>query len=651
MMQAFTHRAFHDHQHQVNRLLVTMQHLHAITEHQALSDLPDELAQRIKVLHDNQLTILFTGAICSGKRTVINALLELNLLPLYPVPLQDVPIVIFWGEEAEVHIHYRPRPDGTTRAPHTAKLAHLERDLFQVLTTTSKTKESYECIVIQYPHSLLAAGLTIIDLPCHTAPRRDNHQVPRMQQMMRYLKKADAVVYVQDCSVPPTKDEDLLIECIRHIGHSAPFFLCNQIDRVDPHRLQEVRIHATRRLSHLTGTDSQNIFFTDARAALSGCLHNQPEQIIQSNILDVEAALTSFLTTCWQERLHYQVTMLKIDILTTIHLLEQREQALQGTRDQVDRSTLKTYLDGFKRIEALTTLRGRIMEPILQHRATFTKKFDRVAREYEARILAKVETWTQQYTPEPVKKHDYGYVGNPRERFVKGLSVFLARQVRKEAHSWLIDNCYPLIKEELATIARHSEKPVEQFIKLQHEFHYALQSSKLAQTRIEPIDVLDRAVWQITQEQQINEDAGEIIALIEQDMNITWPITALIENMLAYTRANFVSTSAQQYDEQAIRQLIGMHYQELLQRTFPEGQRHALAFITEMLDKKQTHLVAQLHLFETNLHTTIIEQIDAHRADAHQRQQILEHLEQDITKLWNMYDEIDEHGDEALLLR
>ncbi len=505
--------------------------------------------------------------------------------------------MIFGGEEPEAHIHYKPRLDGTERAMHTMQLANLEKDLPNALTTTPKKKDGYECIMLQYPHPLLAMGLTIIDLPCRITSGREYLKTSHIQQMMQYMQKADVVMYVRDCSVSPTKDEDLLIESIRQVVHPAHFSLCNQITA--------------------------------------------------SNIRDIEVTLASSLTMCWQERRNNQIAILKNDILTAIHLLKQREQVLQGTCDQLDRSTLKMYLDGFERIKDLTMLSERISEPRLQRRTTFTTKFGIVSSAYQARVLAKINTWAQQYMPEPVTKQGYNYTGNARERFIKGLSIFLSQQIRKEAHEWLMDNCYPLIKEELRAITRYSEKPVEQFIKLQHEFQYALQGSQHGQTCPEPVDVLDRTMWQMTQEQQASEDAYEMIALIEQNMNISWPITALPEMMRTYIRT---ATPTQPRDEQAIRRLVNEHYREMLQVAFPEGQRRALAFITEMLDKKQARLIAQLHLFEKSLHTTVIEQIDAHHSEAHQRQQVLERLEQDIAKLWDMYDEIDEHDDQAIIL-
>ena len=596
MTQIFTHKALHGHQRQVNQLLVTMEHLRSITANQALADLPDELAQQIRALRDSQLTLLFTGTNYSERREIINALLEKELLPLYPASLQNVPTVIFGGEEPEAHIHYKPRPDSAKRAIHAIKLDNLENDLPNALATTSKKKDDYECIMLQYSHPLLAMGLTIIDLPCRIIPdrehreHREHRKTSHIQQMMQYIKGADVVMYMRDCSILPTKDEDLLIESIKQVAHPAHFFLC--------------------------------------------------DQIAASNIRDIEVTLASSLTACWQERRNNQIAMLKNDILTAIHLLKQREQVLQGTSDQLDRSTLKMYLDGFERIKDLTLLSERISEPRLQRRTTFTTKFGIVSSAYYERVLQKIDTWTQQYIPEPVIKDKYDYIGNARERFVKGLSVFLGQQIRKEAHAWLMDNCYPLIKEELCAITRCSEKPVEQFIKLQHEFQYALQSSKHGQTCPEPVDVLDRTMWQIAQEQQAGEDAHGIIALIEQNMNINWPITALPGTMLTSIRN---AAPTQRRDEQAIRQFVGEHYREMLEATFLEGQRRILAFITEMLDKKQDRLIAQLHLFEKSLHTTVIEQIDAHHSEAPQRQQVLERLEQDIAKLWDMYDEIDEH--------
>src|SRR5579875_4205171 len=128
MLQPFILQTLHDHHSQAHQFAA---YLHPLITNQALSELFDDLPLQIKALRDSGLTILFTGGLYSGKRMIINALLEETILPDYPPSLQHVPTILYGGEEPEAYIHYVPHSRHAARAPTRLKLTGLGKATFE----------------------------------------------------------------------------------------------------------------------------------------------------------------------------------------------------------------------------------------------------------------------------------------------------------------------------------------------------------------------------------------------------------------------------------------------------------------------------------------------------------------------------------------
>lgn len=641
MMQPFILQTLHDHHSQTHQFA---EYLHPLATHETLSELFDDLPLQINALRDSGLTILFTGELHSGKRMIINTLLEETILPDYPLSLQHVPTILYGGEEPEAYIHYVPHSRHATRPPTRLKLADLGKAAFETFARQVRADDEFECIELHYSHPYLAMNLTIVDFPCRDTIHVSSTQADDFQKMVRYLKLADAVVYVRASDLPPSRDEDLLIECMQRIGHRSLFFICNQVGHASSSRHSQTRRDINKRLGRFTGAGEQNIFFTHNWTMRSGHLHHQPEELLQAGLADAAFALFSFLKQCSQQRLRQEQANLKGVIPTAIQLLEQRQQALQEASKQQDHQALRTVLYGYQGMKTLSALDRHMISSKQARRNQFHQKFKAIMRDHYERLQTKMPLWVAQYQTEPVEQtamRGYNYTGSPRERFVKEFCTFLAEQIRKEAHESLLNNGYPLLKEEIYAITTQTKHILKQFLALQNHCWQILRGTDDGQTGRDADASIDAMLRQVFQERYVDEKAHTIITMLEQTLNAAWPTNTQVARMLSFIEERMADQSFCQDDEQSLKCFISMCYATQMQNLFARRESLIFSWVTTMLEAMEQSFKKQLRQLENGLHSTLSEQIEARSYDGDQIQEAIERLQQDIHTLWAMYDEID----------
>src|SRR5579875_1929411 len=641
MMQPFILQTLHDHHSQAHQFA---EYLHPLATNEALSGLFDDLPLQINALRDSGLTILFTGELYSGKRMIINALLEETILPDYPHSLQHVPTVLYGGEEPEAYIHYVPRSRYVTRPPTRLKLTGLGKAAFEAFVRQVRADDEFECIELHYPHPYLAMNLTIVDFPCRDTTHLSSTQADDFQKMVRYLKLADAVVYVRASDLPPSRDEDLLIECMQRIGHRSLFFICNQVGHASSNSHSQIRRDINKRLGRFTSAGEQNIFFTYNWTMRSGQLHHQPEELMQAGLADAAFALFSFLKQCSQQRLRQEQANLKGVISTAIQLLEQRQEALQEASKQQDHRALRTFLYGYEGMTTLSERHEHMIISKLARRNQFHQKFKAIMRDHYDRLQTKMALWVAQYQTEPAEQtamRGYSYTGSPRERFVKEFCTFLAEQIRKEAHESLLNNGYPLFKEEIYAITTQTKHVLKQFLSLQNHCWRILRGTDDGQTGGDADASVDAMLRQVFQERYVNEKAHAIITTLEQTLNAAWPTNMQVARMLNFIEERMADQAFCQGDEQSLKRFISMCYTTQMQNLFSRRENLIFSWVTTMLEAMEEDFKKQLRQLENSLHSTLSEQIKARHYDRDQIQEAIERLQQDIRALWIMYDEID----------
>jgi ribosome biogenesis GTPase A len=159
------------------------------------------------------------GEFKRGKSTLINALLEREVLPIGVVPLTSVVTAIGAGERDRLVIRYT---DGREEDRPLADLADYVTE-----ARNPENRLGVELARIALDNDLLQAGLEIVDTPGIGSIHSHNTQVAR-----DFLPRVDAAIGVLDAGQPLSEGErQLFVEAVRRVPRLL--MVVNKIDHLD----------------------------------------------------------------------------------------------------------------------------------------------------------------------------------------------------------------------------------------------------------------------------------------------------------------------------------------------------------------------------------------------------------------------------------
>jgi ribosome biogenesis GTPase A len=175
-------------------------------------------AARARVDED-RFNLVVLGEFKRGKSTLINALLEREVLPIGVVPLTSVVTAIGAGERDRLVIRYT---DGREEDRPLADLADYVTE-----ARNPENRLGVELARIALDNDLLQAGLEIVDTPGIGSIHSHNTQVAR-----DFLPRVDAAIGVLDAGQPLSEGErQLFVEAVRRVPRLL--MVVNKIDHLD----------------------------------------------------------------------------------------------------------------------------------------------------------------------------------------------------------------------------------------------------------------------------------------------------------------------------------------------------------------------------------------------------------------------------------
>jgi GTPase Era involved in 16S rRNA processing/archaellum component FlaC len=221
------------------------------------------------------------GQFKRGKTTFINALLGEELLPTGVLPVTAIVTLIRYGEERQCTVVYQ---DGRqTVAPQSA--------LHDLITEAGNpgNEKNIQHVKIVHPCALLREGIVLIDTPGIGSLYGHNTETTRT-----FIPRIDAGIIVLSADLPVTESEfNFFKEAAEHVP--AFFFVMNKADVLESEDLAKTIGYAHSVLNRVTETNHTSIFPLSARQALQSRLRSDNRGVEQSNILDFEQHLASFL--------------------------------------------------------------------------------------------------------------------------------------------------------------------------------------------------------------------------------------------------------------------------------------------------------------------------------------------------------------------
>jgi len=339
-----------------------------------------------KNLRKGVFRLLVLGDMKRGKSTFLNVLLGENLLPTNVNPCTAVLTIVRYGENKQVTVHFKSgqRPEKldfetfkeqyTINPEEAKKLEQEEKQAFP----------DVEYAVVEYPLSLLAKGIEIIDTPGL------NDTTVRNKLSLGYINNCHGVIFVLRAAQPCTLEERSYLENYVK-GRQLPiFFVINGWDEVkdsaldpeDPAEIAEAEMELRKVFaSHLgeycqlDGEDiyEQRTFEISAIKALRRQLENPEDQLEGTGFPQFFTALNQFLS---QERFTAELEQARtIARVAETHLQEAVQRRIPLIEE--DAAELKKRLETVEpEFNKLTQIKDRLQQEI------------RTVRDLQARAIA-----------------------------------------------------------------------------------------------------------------------------------------------------------------------------------------------------------------------------------------------------------------------
>lgn len=288
-------------------------------------------------------TIVVLGEFKRGKSTLVNALLEVDLLPRDVTPTTATINSIMYHENTTAQVVYT---DGQTENS-SASLSFLNN--FSV--NGSKDTSHIEYIKIGLPANILKNNVILIDTP---GVSDLNEQ--RVRVTYDFLPKADVVVFMLDATSPMKRSEKEFIENhLLPLGLDKILFIANRFDEIEEEEESEVLKDIQRRIissfKENSSLKSPEVIPFCAKDALEGVLSDNETFISTSHLPIVLKGITSLIEhgTSSEERINSYTRRLSFGINQLSKQLETSKTILNSSVEEID--SLLEQIDEIERSE------------------------------------------------------------------------------------------------------------------------------------------------------------------------------------------------------------------------------------------------------------------------------------------------------------
>lgn len=164
-----------------------------ISEH-GLVEFRSTLSMILDRLEDNSFEIAIFGRVSSGKSSLLNAMLGIDVLPVGVTPITAVPTRLLYGETPVVHVWF------ANRTPEGFDIAHLPEFVAEQLNRGNEKHVTR--IVVQLPSPRLREGIAFVD-----TPGLGSLATRGAAETLAYLPRCDLGVVLIDAGSTLTPDD------------------------------------------------------------------------------------------------------------------------------------------------------------------------------------------------------------------------------------------------------------------------------------------------------------------------------------------------------------------------------------------------------------------------------------------------------------
>ncbi|MFD2637285.1 dynamin family protein [Piscibacillus salipiscarius] len=192
-----------------------------IFEREPYQNINQKLLKLYKKWQKRQLTIGFTGHFSAGKSTLINALLEDDILPSSPIPTSANIVEIQYGNAESTTYHL---PNNLQAKEETINLDHVKQ--------LARNGETVESITIQKPINVLKNDINLMD-----TPGIDSSDDEEFKRTLSNTYLIDFFVYVMDYN---HVQSEVNFKFLRELeDNRVPYVMVvNQVDKHNDEELQ-----------------------------------------------------------------------------------------------------------------------------------------------------------------------------------------------------------------------------------------------------------------------------------------------------------------------------------------------------------------------------------------------------------------------------
>ena len=164
-----------------------------ISEH-GLVEFRSTLSMILDRLEDNSFEIAIFGRVSSGKSSLLNTMLGIDVLPVGVTPITAVPTRLLFGETPVVHVWF------ANRTPEEFDIAHLPEFVAEQLNRGNEKHVTR--IVVQLPSPRLREGIAFVD-----TPGLGSLATRGAAETLAYLPRCDLGVVLIDAGSTLTPDD------------------------------------------------------------------------------------------------------------------------------------------------------------------------------------------------------------------------------------------------------------------------------------------------------------------------------------------------------------------------------------------------------------------------------------------------------------
>lgn len=179
---------------QVGNDLALLSSIEKVVTDQGLVEFRGTIAAILDRAEDKTFEIAVFGRVSSGKSSLLNAILDADILPVGVTPITAVPTRITYGERSEIIVSFTESPPKKYEIHHLGEFASEQQNPGNAKHVTR--------IVVTIPASRLRDGITFVD-----TPGLGSLAMSGAAETLAYLPKCDLGVVLVDASSTLTTDD------------------------------------------------------------------------------------------------------------------------------------------------------------------------------------------------------------------------------------------------------------------------------------------------------------------------------------------------------------------------------------------------------------------------------------------------------------